>query len=223
MADISKVDYQNLMQKYINVLTKPNVAVYDAEIPQANWMTVLIGVVAVTVVTLIFRLISALVFAGAVNSSFSQLQSQLNQQGSNVDLSFMNNLSGASVATAFGSIISVPLAFFLGAGLLFLMGRLFGGTGSNFMTHSYLLSLSWTPTRIIAAVLSIIPFVSILGSLLFLYQIYHAGLALQSSQRMTSGRAQLAAWLPLLVGILLFCLIIVLCFGIILAAINGNS
>ncbi|MGA7732360.1 MAG: Yip1 family protein [Chloroflexia bacterium] len=221
MEDIRKVDYQNLLQKYINVLTKPNVAVHEAEIPHANWTSVLIGVGLATVANFIFRLLSGLLFAGQVNMGLGDLQRQLNQQGSNVDLSMFNNVSGAGTWGAVGSLITTPLFFFLGAGLLFMMGRLFGGTGSDFMTHSYLLSLSYTPTRVIAAVLSIIPVVGIIGGLLSLYQIFLAGLSLQASQRMQPGRAQLAAWLPTIVGLVLGCLSIFLCAGLLVAALGG--
>jgi len=223
MGDIGKVNYSNLLQKYINVLTKPNVAVHEAEIPQANWMSVLIGVGIVTIANFIFRLLSGLLFSGQVGMGLGDLQRQLNAQGSNVDLSGLNNIStGGGTWGAVGSLITTPLFFFLGAGLLFMMGRLFGGTGSDFMTHSYLLSLSYTPTRVIAAVLSIIPAIGIIGALLSLYQIYLAGLSLQASQRMQPGRAQLAAWLPTIVGIVLGCLSVFLCAGLIVAALGGN-
>src|SRR5207253_9546373 len=103
-----------------------------------------------------------------------------------------------------------------------LAARMFGGTNSNFMTHSYLLSLSYTPLRIIGSVIGIIP---ILGGLVAfaagLYQLYSAGLAMQASQRMQPGRAQLAAWLPLVVGILLACLCGVILIFAAAAAING--
>jgi hypothetical protein len=105
------------------------------------------------------------------------------------------------------------------------MAKLFGGVDSDFMTHSYLLSLSYTPLRIAAAVLQIVPCVgAIAGIALYIYQLYSAGLAMQASQRMASGRAQLAAFLPAIVGILFTCLCVLLAiFGLVAAfSSSGN-
>jgi hypothetical protein len=131
---------------------------------------------------------------------------------------------GVGVGGAFSGFIFTYIGFFLGAGLLWLMAKMFGGQNSDFLTHSYLLSLSYTPLRIISTVLSIVPFLGGLVALvLSLYQLYSAGLAMQASQRMAPGRAQLAAFLPTIVGFLLLCLCIVLFIFGIAAAIGGAS
>lgn len=223
MSDLSKVDYQNLFQKYLNITTKPNVATHEAEIPHANWMTVLVSVGGTTIIRFVFGLLTALLISNQSGMlGLGDLQSRLNAQGSNINVSqFTNFASGVGIWGAVLGLILTPLFFFCGVWLQFGLGRMFGGTGSNIMTHSYLASLSYAPTRVVASVLSIIPAVGAIGGLLNLYQIYLTGLSLQASQRMTAGRAQLAVWLPILVGIVLFCLIFVLCIGIFASALSN--
>jgi hypothetical protein len=222
--NVGGVNVQGLVQRWINALTKPNVATYEAEIPNANWTPVIIAVATVTIFNVVFRLLSALIFTSATNP-FSSLGSQFGNSSSNANVSnLMSTLGGGiGVGGALLAIITTPIAFFLGAGILWLSARIFGGTGSNFMTHSYLLSVSYAPTRIIAAVLSFIPVLGLIGGLLSLYQLYLAGLSMQASQRMQPGKAQAAAFVPLAVLILLYCVCIIAFIGIIAAALNGSS
>jgi hypothetical protein len=211
-------DFGHLPQSYINAVTKPSAGTYEAEIPNASWVKTLIGVAAVAVVTFLVNLI----FAGTTAATLRQLQDQLSSSGQNVDLTPYTNAVGT--AGGFGSLIGTFISFFLGAGLLFLLARLFGGKGSDFMTHSYLLSLSYTPLRLVAAVLSIIPCIGAIASLvLTLYQLYSAGLAMQASQRMEAGRAQMAAFLGLVIVLVLACLGLFLCAGLLAAALGGAS
>jgi hypothetical protein len=203
----------------MNAVTKPNVATYEAEIPKASWLRTLIGVAAVAIVSFIISLIAA----GAASATFAPLRQQLIDRGYTGPDPFVMS-AGGGIGAAFWALIGTFISFFLGAGLLWLMAKMFGGTNSDFMTHSYLLSISYTPLRIISTVLSIIPFVGGLVLLVtYLYQIYSAGLAMQASQRMQPGRAQLAAFLPTVIGIVLGCL----CFFVLIAAvvsiINGAT
>jgi len=219
MGTVDQASLRDLFQSWMNAVTKPNVATYEAEIPKASWLRTLIGVAVVTLVTFVLNLI----FAGLAYGSMSQVLSQLHAHGV-YSMDWIAGLGGGGgIAGAFVGLIFTAAFFFLGAGLLWLMARMFGGTNSNFMTHAYLLSLSYTPLRILGAVVNIIPIVGGLVSFaLYLYQLYSAGLAMQASQRMQPGRAQLAAFLPLIVGILVGCLcIILLIFGV-AAAINGS-
>jgi hypothetical protein len=204
-----------MFQSWINALTKPNVMTYEQEIPRANWTTVLSGIVLVA----ILRAIVALLFAGTAAATMNQFRNFF-PADSNFDPSTVSwAYGGGGIVSA---IIMPFITFFLGAGVLWLAARMFGGTGSDFMTHSYLLSLSWTPTRAISAVLEIIPFINLLvGVVLFFYQLYLAGLAMQASQRMQPGRAQMAAFLPTIIGIVLGGLCCLLFAGLIAAALSG--
>jgi hypothetical protein len=204
-----------MFQSWMNALTKPNVMTYEAEIPRANWTTVLSGIVLVV----ILRVIVALIFAGTAAATVDQFRNFF-PQGSQFDPNTMAWATGGGGIV--GAIIGPFVTFFLGVGVLWLAARMLGGTGSDFMTHSYLLSLSWTPTRAISAILNIIPFLNLLVSVvLFFYQLYLAGLSMQASQRMQPGRAQMAAFLPTIIGVVLGGLCCLLFAGLIAATLSG--
>jgi hypothetical protein len=195
-----------MFQSWLNALTKPNVTTFEAEIPRANWTTTLIGVAVVAVVSAIMALITA----GATAAMMNQMRPFFDQQNIPFRPEDYAWAYGGGTTGVIGALFGTFISFFLGAGLLWLLARMLGGTGSDFMTHSYLLSLSYTPTRVIGAVLNIIPGIGwIFALLLSLYQLYLAGLAMQASQRMQPGRAQMAAFLPTIV---LIVLIVLCCF-----------
>lgn len=207
---------QHLLQSYINAVTKPNASTYEAEMGNASWVKVLVGVAVVAVVGFIVNLI----FAGAMTATFDQIEQQLRSQGTNVDLTPYRAFVGGGGAVA--ALISPFITFFLGSLLLWLVARMFGGQGGDFMTHSYLLSLSYTPLRALASILAIVPCVNVIaGIVLPLYQLYCAGVSMQVSQRMAPGRAQMAAFLPTIVGIVLGCACGLLAIFGIAAAISG--
>jgi hypothetical protein len=219
MGTVNQASLSDLLQSYMNAVTKPSAATYEAEIPKASWLRTLIGVAAVAIISFIINLI----FAGAAASTFAPLRQQLEQQGYTGPDPFVMS-AGGGIAAAFWALIGTFISFFLGAGLLWLMARMFGGTGSDFMTHSYLLSISYTPLRIISTILSIIPVVGGLVALVaYLYQIYSAGLAMQASQRMQPGRAQIAAFLPTIIGIVLGCLCFFVAIAAVVSIINGAA
>jgi hypothetical protein len=219
MGTVDQATVRDLFQSYMNAVTKPNVMTYQAEIPRASWLRTLIGLAAVDIVSFLFGLIAVAIGSAQIASALSQLHAQ----GITAYDGLLNLAGGGGIAGAVFGLILTPITFFIGAGILWLTARMFGGTGSDFMTHCYLLSLSYTPLRIIGKVIGIIP---ILGSLVafaaFLYQLYSAGLALQASQRMQPGRAQLAAFIPLIVGILLGCLCAVLLVGVFATAFRNS-
>jgi hypothetical protein len=220
MGTVNQATLQDLFQSYMNAVTKPNVATYEAEIPRASWLRTIIGVVIVDVIAFIFALIAAAIGSAQINNALSQLHAQ----GITAYDGLISAFGGGGFAGAFVGLFLSLLWFFVGAGILWLFARALGGTGSDFMTHSYLLSLSYTPLRVIGAVVGVIP---VLGGLVafaaFLYQLYSAGLAMQASQRMQPGRAQLAAFLPLIIGIVLLCLCVFLSIALFAAALRGSS
>lgn len=216
----SQFNPADLLQSYMNAVTKPNVSTYEAEMPKASWIKVLVGVALVAVVGFIVNLI----FASAAASTYNTIIDQLRAQG-NANVDQLNNYRWAfGGGSAFGALISPFITFFLGAAVQYALAKMLGGQGNDFMVHSYLLSISYTPLRVVASILNIIPVAGgCVGFLLSLYQIYSAGLSMQASQRLQPGRAQLAAWIPLILLLVLFCGCAVLFLGLLGAAIGGSQ
>lgn len=209
---------QELIQSYIGAVTKPNAAFYESEMPKASWVKTIVGTLAVAVVQIIFGLL----FAGAAAAQLNSLRDQLNAQGRTLPFD-IGILAGASGAGSILAIVLTPLFFLLGSGLLYLVAKMLGGQGNDFMTHSYLLSLSYTPIRILTTVLNIIPLLGGLVSfVLGLYLLYCQGKSMEASQRLSPGRAQLAAFLPTIIGIVLAVLCCILVFVGLLGVV-GNA
>jgi hypothetical protein len=191
---------QSYFRKAFNVVMQYRVNPYPAEAQNANWNDVVIAVGSVTIVAFVASLISALIH-GVIPSSLGGYGGYMSMAA-----------GGGGIFGAILEIFIVPIIFFCGAGILWLSAKVFGGQGQNFMEHCYLLSLSYTPTRLVLYALTILN-ISVLGILvalaaLFLlgYQIYHAGMSMAVSQRMEPNRAQMAAWVPAGIGFVFACL-----------------
>jgi hypothetical protein len=211
---------QGLFQSYMNAVTKPNVGTYEAEIPNASWTKVLIGVGIVAVVSFLVNLI----FAGAAAAQLNAFRDQFEAQGTDLPFDPAMFAGGTGVGGAVIGLFLTFITFLLGTAIQYGIARMQGGQGADFMTQAYLSSLSYTPLRTVGAILNIIPVIGgLIGFVLTLYQVYSVGLSLQASQRLTAGKAQLAAWLPLVIGLVLICGCALLAVFGLAAALSGAS
>lgn len=226
-SGFSQGDLQSVFQSWMNAVTKPNVATYENELGKASWVKVLIAVAAVAIVSAIVGVIGAAAANAAIDSSFNQVAQQLQDQGaSTADIENYRNLARtfAGGGGFFSGLIGPFFSFFLGAGWLYLTSRMFGGQPSDFLRHAYLLSISYAPLRIAGAIVGLVPVLGGLVALvLWAYQLYLSGLALQAAHRMPAGRAQMAVWISLILWVLLVCLCIFLFIFVIAAAVSSTS
>jgi hypothetical protein len=227
------------VQSYLNAITRPSPNTYAAELGNAAWLKVWIGVGVVALISLLGALLSA---ARAADSTaqIDQTLQQLRDRGYSEQTiqsikqfaQFLINLSAGG--GAIGSVPWTVVTFFLGAGVMFMVARVLGGSGSGFMTHAYLLSLSYTPLKVILGILGLLVALAgassaslglgciafLLNVLLYGYMIYSAGLSMQVSQRLPSGRAQLAAFAPVLSLLVIACFA---CLALTLAIVGAAS
>ncbi|MDQ5826524.1 MAG: YIP1 family protein [Chloroflexota bacterium] len=218
MGGAGGVDIQDLMQGYMGAVTTPNTAFYESQIPKANMMKILIGLGIVIAVNVIVGLIGA----GAAAAQMGPLRDQFRAQGIDFDPGAF--AGGGGIAGALFSIVLTPLFFFIGAWIIYTVAKMLGGQGADFMTHAYLLSLSYVPLGVIASVLGLIPGIGgLVGLVALVYRQYSQGKSLEASQRMAPGRAQAAAFIPLGIAVLFFCLcFLLLVFGL-MAAFSGAN
>lgn len=169
------VNFQDLVRamyhKYKTVVTHPNVATFDAELPAATWKTVWFGAVSWAAAWAV-----GMFFASLVNrSAYSQ---------------------GPTIGTLLGTFIVFVGGFFFGVGVMHLTAKLFQGS-APFCTYAYALSLALVPVTAIGAVAFIIPG---LGAWLFLaaqlYGIYLCVLATQAAHRVVVGMAWAIVLIP---------------------------
>ena len=204
----------NIFQKWINVTTKPGAQSFANELPTANWGDVWITVLVLGVVTAIAGYIRSLYLRGTLASYFATLPAD---QRAAMNRFLTNSSSGLS----WGAIVSVPVGFFIGMGILFLVAKMFGGSGS-FLQQAYAFSLFYVPIQLVSAIVGLVP---ILGGLvsfvLGIYSIVLAVFAVSASQRLSTGKSVAVVLLPAVVVLLLFCGLIFLIIALIVGATHG--
>lgn len=218
------MDFAAMFQTWMNVLTKPGEATFEAERhqPQANLTTALIWVVIAAVFLAIGNALSALI-GSLLGGGGSMMQMFLDQADLPPEVAAQLSASAATgaggVVGAFcGALIIAPIFFLIGSGIYFLLAKLFGGTGT-FEEQTYLLAASAAPITIISGLVGIIPLLGgCVGFFLAIYQLVLNYFALKVTHGLTSGKALAVVLIP--VGILFLCI----CLGAVsFAAIVGAA
>lgn len=181
---------RGLVQKWINVTTKPGVESFNRELPEANWRDVWIGILALAV---------------------------LNAITTGISSTYLHTTPSGLI----GSLIGVPLAFFIGVGILFLIAKLFNGTGT-FLDQSYATSLYYVPLQGIAAIAAMVPYLGwIVQAAVGIYGLVLSVFAVASSQRLTTNKAIAVVLIPAAIGLALGICAIALFASILFSALNG--
>lgn len=195
---------QGMLQSYKNVLLHPRVATFDAELPGASWQKVWVGVLAMSAIVTF-----AIVILYAITNSSSSSTSY-------------DSSSGLSFGGVVGIFLVFGGSFFLGAGIEYLLARLFGGTGT-FLIHTYAMSLVVVPLDTAGIVALIIPVVGILVLLgVGIYSTVLMVLAIQSAHRLPTGKAVAVVLIPSAVSFLLYCASMALLFSFLLILVAGS-
>lgn len=206
---------RQLPDQYIKVLTRPSAALFSQEQSKAAWDITWVQILISSVVAMLVGFVQ-------FNTSFPS-----SLANSHVPIQTILVFRTFSWAFALGYIILIPIFFFIGAGLYYLLAKAFRGNGT-FLAQCYCSILYGVPVAIISGILSVI--VSLLGLpslvntlLAVILSIY--GLVLQvfmtmGVHRLSGGKATLAVILTL---IILFVFVFVLLFIAILTLIGVHS
>lgn len=179
-----------IWQKWINVTTRPGVASFTQELPTANWRDIWLSLIGLGILSAITGAIAALYTSQIVTIP------QANGPATTVHVP-----AGASWFT----VVTVPLAFFVGVAILFVIAKIFGGTGT-FLDQSYAMALYYVPIQGVIAILGLVPFLGGLAAFAFgIYEIVLAVFAIAASQRLTVGRSVAVVLLPAIILLLLTC------------------
>jgi hypothetical protein len=185
---------RQLPSQYIRVLTRPSAATFAEEMGKAAWNIVWVQLIVLAVITAVFGFLASLIGSGLMPSTTS---STLPMNSS--------MLQGMREFSSFGALISVPLGFFIGVGILYLIAKAFGGEGT-FLAQGYTYLLFEVPLGIITSVLSLIP---ILGGLVAfavgIYAIVLQIFSLMAVHRLSGGKATLVVFIPVIVVLVLAC------------------
>jgi hypothetical protein len=188
------------MRKWINVTTKPGVEAFAIELPTANWGDTWLSVMMLAAFSVVTSLLAVALYRVPHIPNMSRLTSD-QQRLFNQLIQYARPSPGA----AFGDLVGVPLGFFILVGILFLLSKLFGGTGT-FLQQAYAIALYYVPISAVSAVAALIPGVGgLLRFALFIYAVVLAIFAIAASQRLTLSKSVAVVLLPLGILVILAC------------------
>jgi len=214
--------FQQMLNASRAVLLRPSVSTFEEhERNDLGWATIYIAIS--TVISAILGVISFLLNRPYLEQQMRDLQDRLN--GEPLPPFATTMMGGQSMAGAIiGGLVFTLLAFFVWTGLVYLLGRLFGGTGA-FGELAYDIALFWAPIAVIRGLIGVIsigPIAvigGIIGLIVGLYNIYLSWLSVQSGMNLSPGKAAGVIAIPLVVVLLGCCAI----FGALALAIVGMS
>jgi hypothetical protein len=183
-----------LPNQYVKVLTKPSAFTFATEMGKASWDIVWVQLIALAIITALLgymrTFIPGSLFWYNPPNSDSALSSSMFQT---------IILSSSTIA----QIIIIPVSFFIGQGIIYLLAKAFGGTGT-FLSQGYTYLLISVPLGIITSALGLIP---VLGSVaavgLGIYGIVLQVFSLMAVHRLSGGKATAVVLIPIAILIVL--------------------
>jgi hypothetical protein len=215
--------FQQMLNSSIAVLTRPSVATFEEhERNNLGWALIYVGIGAV--INAILGVIGATIrpvtppdpatMEGLEGTPLPDIMAQAAQPPS---------VAGAVILGLFGALIG----YLIYAGIVFLLGRAFGGTG-QFGELAYDISLFYTPLTILTALLSAFAIgplaclTAIAGLAASIYNLYLTYLGIQAGMNVPKDKALLTMVIILVVSLVLGCIFAGIIFALI-AAVAGAS
>ncbi len=208
--------FQQMLNASRAVLLHPSVATFE-EYERDDLGGALIYTLIAAVAAAILRAIGGLLQRAALEQQMANFERQL---GNSPALPLVRSLIGGGgvVFTLVFTLFAAFIGFFIGVGIIYLLGRAFGGTGT-FGEMAYNIALYSAPITVLSSLLGIIPILGGLVALLLgFYQIYLNWLSIQAGMNLPGSKALWVILIPILVVLLLCCGVFVLLFLTILGA-----
>lgn len=121
-----------------------------------------------------------------------------------------------------GGVLGALIGFYIYLGLVYLLGRAFGGTG-NFGELGYDLSLFTAPLTAVGSLLAIVPVLGGIAALvLAIYNIYLTYLGIQSGMNLPKDKAIIVMVIIFLIGAAIVACFVLLLAGLFFAASQGS-
>lgn len=197
--------FGHLFQKWVRVTTKPGAQTFATEMQTANWGDVWIGLLLLAVVMALFIFGYLELIRGLLVSTLSS-----NPEITPDQVQAFTQVFTYLPAVSLVAVVAVPIQFFVGSGIYWLIARAFGGNGS-FRDQAYVYSLWYVPVEILAVLLSLIPFLGGLASLaLSIYGIVLSVYAIMASHHLSGGKATAVILLPVAIVFVLVCALFII-------------
>lgn len=215
-------------QTWLRVLTSPSEATFEAERqkPSATLSTALIWMVIAGVITGVLGYLQSIMMAQSMRGAIPQMLEVLDlpaeAEAQLVQISETGAFGGLGAASL-GSIISVPLGFLIGVGILWLLARLLGGTG-EYGRYAYLNATYTAPMTILIALLNLVPVLGgCLAFIIYIYELVLTYYATKVEHQLSSGRALIVVLLPIIFVLLLVLCLVFFFVGILATMLRAGS
>lgn len=207
--------FQQMLNGSRAVLLRPSVATFEEyERNDLGWALIYTAIAAV--ISAILGAIGFAIRGPAMEQTLRQFEDQLGGQPLPPGFAAFAGGGGLTltiVTALFGSIVG----FFIWTGIVYLLGRAFGGTGA-YGELAYDVALFSAPITVISSLISIAgigPLACLTGLIslaLGIYNIYLTWLSVQSGMNLPGNKALLVILIPILVVLLLCCGLFALIF-----------
>lgn len=183
---------ERMIRGWYSVTTRPGRASFDEVRPHANLGLALLGIAIAGFLSAILNFVSSVVFGATI---LGLARSIAGEDFAGAALPTIATLFGGGLGVVLGPLVTV-IGFLIGSGVLYVLAMIFGGEGT-FTEQSYLLSLFQAPLNIVSSVLGLIPLAgACLNVGVWIYGLVLGVFAIQSSHRLTTGRAAAVVLLP---------------------------
>jgi hypothetical protein len=188
---------RQLPNQYIKVLTKPSAATFAEEQGKASWDIVWVQLIIYAVVAAVLGYLAFLISPNQFSTAGS---SALNP----------GMIQAISLSTGLGLILLVPIGFFIGVGIYYLIAKALGGQGT-FLAQSYTTLLYSVPIGILTFALRLIPILGALAAAaLGIYGIVLQVFAIMAVHRLSGGKATAVVLIPVAVVFVLVCVLVII-------------
>jgi hypothetical protein len=204
---------QEMFNASLAVLRRPSVSTFE-EYERDNAGNAALYVIVGTVIAAILGAIGFFIKRPYIEAQLRQAQAQLEQLGGNpagVQAAFQAFSSPTSLLGAVvGEVLWALIGFFIWVGLVYLVGRAFGGTGT-FGQLAYDVSLFWVPLAVIRALVNLIAFgpLAVLAGLISLavgiYNLILTFFGIQAGMNLPPNKAIIIMLLPLIISLVICC------------------
>ncbi len=183
-----------LPNQYIKVLTKPSAFTFATEMGKASWDIVWIQLIAFAIIT---------AFLGYMRTLIPGALFMYNTPNSESAMSYSILQTIILSSSTIAQIIIIPVSFFIGQGIIYLLAKAFGGTGT-FLSQGYTYLLISVPLGIISSALGLIPVLGTVAAIgLGIYGIVLQIFSLMAVHRLSGGKATAVVLIPIAILIVL--------------------
>ncbi len=192
---------QEMINGSVAVLTNPSVQTFERhERDNLGWALIYAAIASV---------INGIISAITSPFQMGELRAQLEAQGLSPDMIETTIAQQSNpIFVVFGGVFGTIIGSLVIWGVIYLLGRAFGGTGS-FGELAWGISLFSSPLSVAQFIVSSIPFVDwILSLALVIYGIYLNYLAIQSGMNLPSQKALYISIILLVIGLFFWCIAI---------------